>query len=631
MSQARIKQVLSGTLTCLCLCWPCLGQAEPDKAGEAAPPVPPAAQAGDQPAAPEAPATPAAPKVTPEDLAKAQKLLDELFGEEIKIARASTDGTDDSIVADKLVKAASNAASDPALLQLLCDNAYALGAKGAEGYASAVTAMQIMARTFPDKIDESDKKIIAIRQKQYAAAKGDEKSEAAGRYVDALVSQADRKLAERDSAAALTSYRSALAIATASRPERKAELTGKINVVSTRMRVDKQIDTIKEKLLKDPPDRQALASELLNLYLVDLDNPAEAEKSLYLTGDAVYKANVPLASGPHDKLTAEQSLALGDWYRGFADKAKLAANKPPMLVRALGYYQHYLEKSTAADGLNQTKAKVYVEKLTAELNRLQPGAAEMAHGSWINLMGKIDPDSHAVKGDWQLKNGVLSIDATGQATIVIPVAPRGSYELQIKFARGEATTYLGFMFPVGNTGTSFHLKNLYAVDGAFLRGGQARRVMNTPDSAKTDVMNLNKEHTLDIKVKVNNEDSEIQIDIDGQKYVQWSGKTADLSPHETVKPPEPFKMSLLVSNVKAAFKSIKIRGKASDLKEVKGEVAGADDSQAELLKKMEDAGAPPQLIAKLRAMKPRQREKVIGRFMAAEPAERIQIIADLLK
>lgn len=628
MSQIKIKQVLSGTLTCLCLCWPCLGQAETEKAGEATPPA--AVQEGDQPAAPAAGPKPAT-MITAEENARAQKLLDELFGEEIKIARSTGDATDDSIVADKLLKATSSAVSDPALLLLLCDNAYALGSKGPEGYASAVTAMQIMARTFPDKADESDKKIITIRQKQYATARGDDKTEAASKYIDALATHADRKLTELDSASALTSYRTALAIATASRSERKTELADKINVTSNRMRIDKQISVIKEKLLKDPPDRQALAVDLLNIYLIDLDSPAEAEKSLYLTSDAAYKANVPLAAGPHEKLTAEQSLALGDWYRGFADKARTAAAKPPMLVRALGYYQAYLEKAPATDGLNLTKAKVYVEKLTADLNRLQPGAAETAHGSWINLMGKIDPDAHAVRGDWQMKNGVLSIDATGQSTIVIPVAPKGSYELQMKFARTEAATYLGFMFPVGNTGTSFHLKNLYAVDGAFLRGGDSRRVMNTPDSAKTDAMNLNKEHTLDIKVKVNNEEAEIQIDMDGQKYIQWSGKVADLSMHDSVKPPEPFKMSLLASNVKAAFKSIKIRGKAADLKEVKGEVLAADDNDAEVMKKLAESGAPPRLIAKLQSMRPRQRQKVIAQYIAADNEQRKQIVIDLLK
>ena len=104
-------------------------------------------------AAPAGPATaPAAPTTapTPGDSAKhARGVFQSLFGKDLRAVAATPGRDDDVALAGKILRGAPNAAPQPALLAVMCRAAYDLGARGLDGYGTAIGAMGLLAEHQP--------------------------------------------------------------------------------------------------------------------------------------------------------------------------------------------------------------------------------------------------------------------------------------------------------------------------------------------------------------------------------------------------------------------------------------------------------------------------------------------------
>jgi len=302
---------------------------------------------------------------------EAADTFNKLYGADLQRVAATPLPADDVALAKQMLGDAKTAGDQPAFLALLCEKAYELAVKDASGYATATAAMDLLAGKSPEKKVECLRKNAALYQKQYAAERGEAKTKAGESVITALGALAEAQTAAGDTGAADMTLRQAIAVATAIKSESKAALQARVENLAPRQKVEKQIAAIKAKLDADPKDA-ASRKELVRLYLVEMDNPAEAAKFLDETLDGVTRKYVPAAVKPVEDAPELACTELGDWYKGLADQAATPASKGAMLRRAKAYYERFVDLHKAED-LARTGATLMLKKIEDALGKL--GAA----------------------------------------------------------------------------------------------------------------------------------------------------------------------------------------------------------------------------------------------------------------
>jgi formylglycine-generating enzyme required for sulfatase activity len=302
---------------------------------------------------------------------EAADTFNKLYADDLKRVAATPSPADDVALAKQLLEAAGKVANQPAFLALLCEKAYELAAKDPSGYATAMAAMDFLAGKVPEKKVECLQNNARLYQKQYAAARGDAKTKAGESVITALGALAEAQTAAGDTDATVLTLRQAVAVATAIKSEsKKAALQTQVENLASQQKVEKQIVALKAKLAADPKDAVS-RTELVRLYLVEMDNPAEAAKFVDETCDEATRKYVPAAAKPVEDAPELACAELGNWYMRLADQAAMPATKGAMLRRAQGYYQRFLVLHTATDPdrTTVTLTQKKIEDALAKLNR----------------------------------------------------------------------------------------------------------------------------------------------------------------------------------------------------------------------------------------------------------------------
>jgi len=298
------------------------------------------------------------------------KAFETLFGKEAAQASATPDTKDDAALAAKLLKGAGVATADPALAALLCTKAYEFGIKNAAGYATAIEAASLLARSVPDQEADCQEKILAVRQLGYRHATSPEEKRKAG---ESLVKQQMRVAEQRVAAGkfkeAAGLLRQAQSIDSAIQGDCKEEILAASKFAESRQHIVARIEQAKAKLQATPDDTTA-AAELQRLYLVELDNPRQAAEYAKLAADETTRRLVLVAGMDVANLPEKACFELGKWYGQLADGATPAA-RIRMLSRARTYYGQFLVLHPARDG-SYAAAQVGLAKVSAELEKTLP-------------------------------------------------------------------------------------------------------------------------------------------------------------------------------------------------------------------------------------------------------------------
>jgi formylglycine-generating enzyme required for sulfatase activity len=323
---------------------------------------------------------------------EAADVFDSLFGADLKQVAATPDPADDVALAAKLVAAAEAASKQPTLLALMCDKAWELGKVHPTGHATALKAMELLAGCVPDRRLACQEKVVIIRQLQYDAARGDERAKAGGALVASQQALLGLKADAGDLAGAVECGNRALMVARAVKADIR-DIQARLDQVLSLQRVGKQVADLKVRLAAGP-NAAAARAELVRLYLVDLDKPAEAAKYVGDGDDPAMRKYVPAAAKPIEDAPELACKELGDWYKGLADQVATPASKGAMLRRAQTYYQRFLMLHTAAD-LGRTVATLALKRIDDALAVLGPAPEP-----------KSDPKSDPSNMTLDLGNGV---------------------------------------------------------------------------------------------------------------------------------------------------------------------------------------------------------------------------------
>lgn len=295
----------------------------------------------------------------------AQKLFDSLFRPKIQAVAKTVDRSDDIALAKNLVETAANSSDQPEFAALLCHAAHNLGMRHPDGYATAAEAMRLLSRQDGPEREKAQEELIGTLTRMMRAGDAASRQAAAAELVDVYTTLGDDQYERNDFVEAAKTYRRALLVASRSLPEASAGLTAKMKAATARVQVGRSIDSLQQKLLENAND-SASAEKLVLLYVVDLDSPEKALPYVKRVDDPQLAKMTTLAAESLIATTADQSLALGEWYQGLAKDAS-ASSKTAMQIRAKGYLERFLKLHNKND-LSAKKAELVLKELQSQLD-----------------------------------------------------------------------------------------------------------------------------------------------------------------------------------------------------------------------------------------------------------------------
>lgn len=453
---------------------------------------------------------------------EAKAAFDRIYGPRIEAAQSTGTTRDDVELAAQLLAVAQQSTGNAPILTLLCEHAAELGARDDEGYGSAIAALELLAEHVPDKAAEATERVVPLRRRMYASARGDEKIELGERLIDDYVRSAEAKLANEDASGA---YRDALGIATAIKSDRRDPVNDAMMAARDRLVLLSRIDKLKAQL-KARPDDAAIAKQLVMAYVVDLDDPDAARKYTFLLKDEKLVANVTAAAKSLDALTLPETRALGDWYHGLAGKSRHAAPKARLLTRARGYYDSFQTRAEKPDAL----VALALNDIDATLEKLG-AAADAAAGAKVggakaDLLKMIDLKKHFV-GDAEVvlnEKGLHFPNKAGKQRCRAPALPRGSYELAVEVTRHRTGGHLGVVLPVGENAVSYMMG--YGGSAMFAPiDGKATYSDDNPTRTKGEAEPKHK-YLYKFTVKIADDQCQLKVERDGKPITEWEGPLA---------------------------------------------------------------------------------------------------------
>jgi hypothetical protein len=489
-----------------------------------------------------------------------REAFDSAFAGRMRRVRGTADRADDLALARDMLQAADQASDQPAMVELLCENARDLALRGDEGRAVAIRAMETLAERVPAKRLKALEEIVAIEQRLFAATPAARREPAARRLVAAL-RRAGEAAAGRDAAdAAAGYYRRATAIARRTRGMDAEALERRLDYMLAREAALKRARTLIARIHLEPENAD-LRRQLVRVYLVDLDDPAAASRYAVDGTDEKTAARLALVAARIETLSPPSLLDLGNWYLELADQADPPA-QPALLERAAAFYGRFLEVHKSED-LRKTRARLGLRRARYDLARLGFRTGE----DWVDLLGLIQPRRDAADGRWQMKKGRLLIRDEGRARLALPVRPRGSYELDIRFTRARGDRDVVVMLPVAERAVSLvmsgwgnEITGLHTIAG---QGGD-----RNPSTVKRGGFENKVEHRLRITVKVEKDKAAIRVLLDEKKLIDWSGPVESLdAPHWGLAARR--RPGLGVLDVTVAFHQVRIRMLDGKLERVK--------------------------------------------------------------
>jgi len=270
---------------------------------------------------------------------------------------------DYAVWAGNLLKAVGDVKDNPKAQARLRQKAYEYGIKEAKGYQTAIQAARALLEGGPEQKAAWQQKLLVAYKLDWQAADRKRKMQAGRAYVEQMIAVADDLGASGDSSEAVKLYKDASYKARYYAPDRTAEIARKLKDIRDRQKLQQQVMQCRQSLAADPKN-VAVRERLLRLYLVELDNAAEAAKFLSADVSQVLRTYVPLAAKPVDQLAKEACLELGDWYRLLSAEAT-ARGKANALIRAKACYERSL--SLEADSVKTAIIKARLAQVEKEL------------------------------------------------------------------------------------------------------------------------------------------------------------------------------------------------------------------------------------------------------------------------
>jgi hypothetical protein len=501
--------------------------------------------------------------------ANAEETFDSLYGAELRKVEKTRDTADDLELAARLLEGARKADAMPGVQTLMCIKACRLAAADPKGFETALAAADLLADKAPALVHETEETVLAIRKKQYDASPAEWKAAAGEVYVQCLAVAAAGKARTGNIEEALSLCRMASRIARDIRLANTEAVDAQIKRLTEMQKIVGRVPQLKAQLKADPANRKA-REELLRLYVVELDNPAEAEAFLDDQSDPAYRKYVPAAAKPVDAAPEEACRELGDWYRELAASAT-ALGQASTLARARAYYERFLQQHAAKDE-GRAKVELALDSVRANLKKLDPGTTAyvptFGSGQWIDLVKLVDPGKDALAGQWERAEAGLKYRGSDEPRLVMPLLLAGDYELEFSFVWGGGDPNGVYVFlPVGKSDVRlivhYDSSIKYEPERRTFRAQLYKAASKAAAKGDTGtypivgVLETKKAYTVRIRVQTAKDQAMLTVAIEGKPCLQWTGPQSALSTDDVIKLPHAIVLGTHCMN--AYFPGVRLR------------------------------------------------------------------------
>ncbi len=478
----------------------------------------------------------------PAGQAAAKKAFDAKFGKDYREATATASPQDDAALAERILTAAKKGRNLHNLIHLT-RKAYELGVKTPAGYDTAIEAMQLLYRKHGASRSEALEKQLKVRQLTYRFSHGEQRQAAGKALVHALVKTSDMWLHARKFDKGLQLAQQAVNVASYIHSPRTEKLRERLKKVRGFKTAWDRFLSLHNKLKANDGDRLA-RQEMIQLFVVEMDKPAFAEKYLDNLCPFEQQTYVPLAVKPIAELNEPQCLQLGQWYQGLSTQVAGRA-QAQMLLRAEAYLTRYLKLHETQDA-ERTRAVGMLNAILRSLKRI-----EETRSRWVDLLKTLPSPRRAHWSKDEQGNVVIKSPSKRRrrhrnrpAHIPMSVNATGGYELEVRFVRQSGDDAVALLLPVhtrsvglfvgGIGGKTWGLakidgkgpaENGSGVDGVKLEDGRAYR--------------------LHVRVSRTAEKTTISASLDNRPLVNWTGKTAELEAPKSVNMPRGARLGIV--------------------------------------------------------------------------------------
>lgn len=272
--------------------------------------------------------------------------------------------------------------------------------------------------------------------------------------------------------------------------------------------------------------------------------------------------------------TPAEQVAVADAWWNMAD-AKTGREHRSLRGRAAWWYR---KAQGGAKGLDETKATKRLAEWkgfaraeapqpkskgkgprpkTHQPAKAPPKTLDVPQGQWADLLKQLDVKKHRVVGDWQFRGGkLMAVPAGGAAAMVVPVVPRGSYELEMQFTRTSAGM-LGLVLPVGPRQCLAALDCRPGVHGLDTVDGKRA---DGNDSTARGELTTGRQYRLGVSVAVDGNEAAVTVSLDDRPLFFYRGPAAALALHKEFTTKQRTALAL-VARCGVVFHSLKLRMK----------------------------------------------------------------------
>jgi len=455
-----------------------------------------------------------------------EEIFEALYGQAYRQAKASRHLSDDVALAGKVLAMVKQKEFRSEAIPLFCQKVYELGSQHTKGCETAIEAMDLLARRFPEHRVAALAKIVGAREQLFNASRGPQKLQAGRSLVAGLLDSAEAEFdaGKDDEAAGAT--RRALKLAKQLAPGRYEDIQVRIHQLDARRNARKEAAGLEARLKSDPADTAARTG-LIHLYLVALDDPAAAARFVDESCEVDVRKHVPAAAKSLEDAPRLACLEMGSWYGRLAEAETEPGTVRRLLRRAWAYYRRHseLHKDVDVERGRAVQAMREVLRLIFEtrLDGLGKTHAMDARGKRFAELLALHGADRWVRGWAQLKGGVLTMPARISCDTSLRCKLEGGYQVITRLAWAKPTISLGLMLPVGFDMVGAEIQGegqrcgLVSVDGGDL--------LRVPDPLAASTA-----YEMEVVVLPTGGRAEVFMAIDGAACLYWEGPQFGIVP-----------------------------------------------------------------------------------------------------
>lgn len=314
----------------------------------------------------------------------AEKLYEQVYGEENRSVLASTEAAVSVAFARKLMADAQSLKDDPAFAVFLLTKAHDFGSRNVAGYPVAIEALKAILDRSPEQKSELRVRLLALSRLWYQKASPTVIPEAAEQLVVQLIRAGDEQRDSGNPVAAANFFSEAVQVATRNNCPSLDTARGRLQAAKQDSAGENRRAALEAALKANPKDAAA-AQGLALFWILETDTPGNALAYLGRSGDEQLKKYGPLTVRSTTEVGESDLLSLGDWYWELSLKATDTA-KTKALGKAAALYARFLDVHPQQDGM-ALKARKRAEDVNKAMAAMGNGPLVMGPPSKVAGVG----------------------------------------------------------------------------------------------------------------------------------------------------------------------------------------------------------------------------------------------------